>query len=85
MSKKAAKRLEKRKPQMKISMLMEWLSEYPQDKEILFETEDGKLFGIFTMSHNPSEPIKCHVTAILTELDKEATLRMCDEIQKEKA
>jgi len=70
---------------MNISTLIEWLSKYPQDKDILFETEDGKLFGISTLSHNPREFIKCHITAVLTELDKEATLGECDEIQKEKA
>jgi len=55
------------------------LLKFPPDKDILFEDGSGRLFGIFTIRDKPGDNIPCHVTVELTELDKKATLKMCDQ------
>jgi len=54
------------------------LQKYPQNKQILFEDGQGRLFGLFTFRERPSDEIKCHLTVELTELDKETTLKGCE-------
>lgn len=55
------------------------LLKYPPNKDILFEDDSGRLFGIFTFRDKPSDTIPCHLTVELTELDKKATFKECEQ------
>ena len=59
-----------------VGEFVKMLQQHPQDKDILFEDGEGQLFGLFTVQKTASP---CHITVELTKLDKDATLKECQD------